>query len=613
VEREIKALQKINNPNVIRYYEHGTFTDQGFEYLFIIMEFADGQPLTNYVGTLDEDGAVRIIKSLVSTLDGIHLAGIIHRDLKPANIMMRADGSPVVLDFGLALLIDYSRITPSGSPVGSYAYMSPEQVTSSHDITPVSDYFSVGVIFYELLTGEIPYDAANLPALIEQIKNRYPPMPSDANPAISANTEAVILKLLEKQEYNRYQSVKDVIAALDNATPPQPKKLDLSIKHIIRSLHNEGSVVLEGIRLGFIDSVEFPANFLEKYANTAKKYANSGARFVVDPATTRLTYSAFSKTQGVVKLPYSSGSDVDPLQRKNFDSITDLQKFVKEVLEYQVLAGVTELAAPYFFAKDPSDPWFTINLHLLKEAIAYRDGKYKNLPIWGGICMNIEGWHDNDIKDAILTKYTRVAPDGFLVNGDPVGRSSNLPQLYHYADLLVKLQSANQIPVVSCRTNGGLGMILLAAGVAGISSGVSALDSFSESILSDSSEGYASGPRYYIPELLSMISLEKGIPTKLRDIEASSQGRELKCPCEFCESVYSKNLIPQANIKMHFLLRKHQQINELKSVPPKDRMNWVKEKLDRAIAYEKILRAEGIKLAGDFGHLQVWKQLAEKF
>lgn len=610
LDREMKAIQKISHPNVVKFHDFGTFKENEFEYFYIVMDFVDGQPLTNFVGTVQEAKCIEIINSILDTLDTVHKEGIIHRDLKPANIIINQKGVPIILDFGLAKLIDYSSITQTGERVGTFFYMSPEQVTDSKNIDNRSDYFSIGVIFYQMLTGVLPYDATNLPALIDQIKNQYPKNPSELNRSITNQTENVILKLLEKTPYKRFQTVDAIKNALKSKPEERPKKLDLSIRHFTRLLHTEKGIFEDSLKEGLIERVIFPANFFKFYHLTVKVLRGSKIPFTTDPATNRLTYTAFSKTSGVQELPYSSGSEVTPIQKKDFHSISQVQSYVKKVIEYQIDNGVTELAAPFFFAKNSTDDWFNINLKLLKESIDYRDQYHKSLPLWAGICMNVDNWHDDDEKNMILNHYVKANPDGFFVYGDPICGQSNLTQLFHYTDLLKKLQKSSSTPVVACRVN-GLGLILLSLGISGISSGIASLDNFREAILSDTQEGYAADPRYYISELLSMISLKKKVTTKLTDIAKSSIGAALQCHCTYCNGLTSGQLT-QHNLKLHFLLRRKQEIEEIKSVSEPERLSFIETKIDKALEYARTLSKEGIEVA-DLSHLKTWKALILQF
>ncbi len=610
LDREIKAIQKISHPNVVKLYEYGTFKDKEFEYFYIIMDLIEGKTLIDYIGVVEEDRCVEIIKSILNTLDTVHKNGILHRDLKPDNVKVNHEGTPIILDFGLAKLIDYSSITQTGERVGTYYYMSPEQITDSKNINALSDYFAVGVIFYQLLTGVLPYNATNLPALIDQIKNRYPKNPSELNSNISNQIENVVLKLLEKEPYKRFQTVNDIIEALSAEPEERERKLDLSIRNYIRLLHTEKTVFEKALENKLVDRIIFPANFFKFYHLTVKILRESQISFTTDPATNRLVYSAFSKTKGVLELPYSSGSEVMPIQKKDFHSISQVQEYIKKVIDYQIKNGVTELAAPFFFAKNSNDDWFNINLKLLKEAIDYRDEYHEEMPIWGGICMNVENWHDDEEKTRILNYYVKTAPDGFFVYGDPIGSQSNLTQLYHYSDLLLKLQTNASVPVISCRIN-GLGLILLCLGLSGICSGIGSLDSFRESILSDTQDGYSADPRYYIPELLGMISLKKRVTTKLMDIANSSVGSELNCNCPYCGGIDS-GTISQQNIKLHFLHRRKEEIEEIVSLDANNRLTFIESKVKKALEYRKILSQEKVDI-GNFSYLNTWLDLIRQF
>ena len=224
--------------------------------------------------------------------------------------------------------------------------------------------------------------------------------------------------------------------------------------------------------------------------------------------------------------------------------------------------------------------------------------------------MNVDNWHDDEEKNKILNYYVRTNPDGYFVYGDPICNQTNLTQLFHYVDLLMKLQESSSVPVVACRVN-GLGLILLSLGISGISSGISSLDNFKESILSDTQEGYSADPRYYIPELLSFVTLKKSVTTKLTDINKSSIGANLHCNCKYCSSIPSGSLT-QRNMKLHFLFRRKAEIAEIMSLKEEDRILFIKDKVDKAIDYVKSLSKEGVDI-GDFSHLNTWRSLIQQF
>lgn len=607
LDSEIKAIQKVQHPNVVKLHEHGTFTENAFEYVYIVMDLVEGVTLTSSVGNVDEATAIALAKSILQTIHSVHEDGVIHRDLKPENIMVKPDGTPVILDLGLAKLVDYTSITQTGERLGTYYYMSPEQITDSKNIDERSDYFAIGIILYQLVTGVLPYDATNLPALVDQIKNVYPKNPTQLNPALSNNFENVLLKMLEKDPYRRYQTTQDIINALESKPLVSKRKLDLSPRFYLRLNHNDKSLIQDAHKEGIIDKVIYPASYFKKNHLTVEVLRKlPGITFATDPATNRLSYSSFSKTKGILELPYSSGSPVNPLSPDDFSSLTQVQDFVKAVLDYQIANGVNELCAPFFYAKTPSDPWYEINIKLLRESIAYRNSNKIDLPVWASICMNVDGWYDKKEKDRILNDYSRIEADGYMVYGDPIGKASNLTQLYHYSDLLLTLQDSSKAPVVASRVN-GIGMILIAFGLSGISAGAASLDSFRQEILSDKSEGYTNDPRYYIPELLSMISLPKGTDTKIKAIQGTSLATQLKCSCKFCASINSGSVV-HSDVKKHYLYRRDQELKELIKLNEDERKVYIQQRVEDAISYENTLKREGVKL-GDLSELTTLRDL----
>ncbi len=610
LDAEIKAIQKVQHQNVVKLHEHGTYVQNAFEYVYLVMDLVEGKTLTNSIGNVDEAAAVKLTKLILQTISGVHSDGVIHRDLKPENIMIKPDGTPVILDLGLAKLVDYTSITQTGERLGTYYYMSPEQITDSKHIDERSDYFAMGVILYQLVTGVLPYDATNLPALVDQIKNAYPKNPTQLNSTLSNEFENVLLKMLEKDPYRRYQSAQDIINALESKPPATRRKLDLSQRFYLRMNHNDKTLAQEAYKEGIVSRIIYPASYFARNHLTVDALKKlSGLAFATDPATNRLSYSSFSKTKGILDLPYSSGSAVRPTAPDDFSSLTQVQDFVKKVLDYQATNGVNELCAPFFYAKTPNDPWYEINIKLLRESIAYRNGNYGQLPLWAGICMNVDGWYDKKEKDRILNDYSRIDADGYMVYGDPVGKSSNLTQLYHYTDLLLTLQEASKAPVVASRVN-GVGLILIAFGLNGISAGAASLDSFREEILSDKSEGYTNDPRYYIPELLSMISLPKGTDTKIKAIQGTSIASQLKCDCKFCASINSGTVV-HSDVKKHYLYRRAKELEEITNLDDKGRKAYITKRINDAISYENTLKRESVKL-GDLSELTALRDLVNE-
>ena len=216
--REVETARRINHPGIVRIIDAGT-TD-GIDYL--TMEFLRGRPLDDVLRDDDppsERRLAEIIRDLARALNRAHDEGVIHRDLKPANIIIRDDnGKPVVTDFGLAKdLLDDTVLSRSGTVIGTPRYLSPEQVMALHDkIGPTTDIYALGVILYEGLVGDRPFDADSVETLYQMIEDDPPIPPRDIDAKVSAELEFVCLKAMEKEQSDRYACGEDMAADLDS-------------------------------------------------------------------------------------------------------------------------------------------------------------------------------------------------------------------------------------------------------------------------------------------------------------------------------------------------------------------------------------------------------------
>src|SRR5262245_9635251 len=210
-EREARAVAALNHPHVCQLY------DVGPDYL--VMEFVEGAPIR------PGDTPQRIIELALQITDGLvaaHAAGVVHRDLKPANILVTRSGDVKLLDFGLATV---AVAQEGGSPsqpraasdhattAAAVAYMRPEQARGE-PVDARTDLWSLGVVLYELASGERPFEGATAPVIFEALLNRTPAPLRDRNPRIPAEFERIVLRLLEKDRETRYQSAADLRADL---------------------------------------------------------------------------------------------------------------------------------------------------------------------------------------------------------------------------------------------------------------------------------------------------------------------------------------------------------------------------------------------------------------
>ena len=207
--REARILTELTHPNIVRVLDIGE--EQGRP--FIAMELLDGLGLADHLRAhpdLPLSRRIDLIEQLYAGLDAAHAQGTVHRDVKPANLIVQADGRLKIFDFGLARLHE-STLTANGAVVGSPGYMSPEQVEGRR-VDQRSDIFSAAAVGYLILSGRAPFEARNLPLVLDAVLNEPPAALSNAEaPAPLAH---VLLKALEKLPEARYQSCAELLVDL---------------------------------------------------------------------------------------------------------------------------------------------------------------------------------------------------------------------------------------------------------------------------------------------------------------------------------------------------------------------------------------------------------------
>jgi eukaryotic-like serine/threonine-protein kinase len=210
--REAESAAGLQHPNIVSVFDRGEF--EGTYY--IAMQYIEGPTLKELIDRgLSPEEAVALIRQVLEAARFAHRHGIVHRDLKPQNVIVDGEGKAVVTDFGIARA-GVSEITQTGSVMGTPHYLSPEQA-QGFDVTAVSDLYSIGVILYEALTGRVPFEADSAVAVAMKQVSQTPQRPSSINHRVTPALDAVVMRALEKDPGQRFQSADAFIAALDAA------------------------------------------------------------------------------------------------------------------------------------------------------------------------------------------------------------------------------------------------------------------------------------------------------------------------------------------------------------------------------------------------------------
>ena len=212
--REAQEAAKMAHPTIVRIFDAGeeTITDENgaeVQLPFIIMEFVDGRLLKDMIadGPIEQVEAVRIVSQVLTALEYSHRAGVVHRDVKPGNIMVTPSGQVKVMDFGIARAVSDSSasIAETSTIVGTAQYFSPEQARGEA-VDARTDLYSTGIVLFEMLTGRAPFTGDNPVAVAYQHVNQQPLPPSAINPRVSPALDAVVLRAMAKDRFERFQT-----------------------------------------------------------------------------------------------------------------------------------------------------------------------------------------------------------------------------------------------------------------------------------------------------------------------------------------------------------------------------------------------------------------------
>ncbi|HBM99318.1 MAG TPA: Stk1 family PASTA domain-containing Ser/Thr kinase [Ruminococcus sp.] len=212
-KNESKAIAMLSHPNIVKVYD----VSFGDMIQYIVMEYIDGITLKEYIdmqGVIEWKDALHLTTQILKALQHAHECGIVHRDIKPQNIMLLQDGTIKVTDFGIARFSDKSTRTMTEQAIGSVHYIAPEQARG--EVTDgKTDIYSVGVMFYEMLTGKLPFDSDSAVTIALMQLQSTPKMPREVNPAIPIGLEQITMRAMEKQQSDRYSSAAEMLSDIE--------------------------------------------------------------------------------------------------------------------------------------------------------------------------------------------------------------------------------------------------------------------------------------------------------------------------------------------------------------------------------------------------------------
>jgi serine/threonine protein kinase len=218
--REARLMASFHNEHLVPIYDAGQYQADYETRYYIVMPFMEGGTLRTRIrqSPLSLDEACRALKDIADALDYIHQQGIVHRDIKASNVLLDAQGKYYLSDFGIARIsTDATQLTITGNVLGTVDYIAPELFVDNHKADARSDLYSLGVLLFEMVTGQLPFSAENQLAVVSMHMNKQPPSPGSISEAISPQVERVIFKALEKRPEQRYSSATELADAFCRA------------------------------------------------------------------------------------------------------------------------------------------------------------------------------------------------------------------------------------------------------------------------------------------------------------------------------------------------------------------------------------------------------------
>lgn len=611
VERELAAMQRVRHPGVVRFRSFGTHSQDSVTYRWIEMDFVAGHTLGSALNggqVFSPAEAIALLRRLVEAAAAIWEEGTAHRDLSPGNIMLTNNDLPVIVDLGMARHVDDETLTLLPTP-GTPGWMSPEQVSA----TPThgdwrSDQFVLGAIGYALLTQVAPFYAPSIMDRWLAPAVQTPRSIRAIDPDIPNSVADVIERMIRKQPHRRYLQVRELLADLERAasalvgTEPQVERnpgFFVNIGQIKNWAEDDFLSILRPV--GTVIDIQAGAR-VEEFVDAARA---ASSRAIVDPATPFARSPLEFRSAGYKKLPYGEWPTLT-----GFADETARAAWCGPVWEAECAEIPDIVIGPYFYAGAGEMSWIQESLACARTFSEFASEAEDAPIVWAGLLIHSEWLADDHARDQLLTELTGQSLNGLYLlvhtSQPSFGPLADSAVLRGFRDLFEVMQDANIPVVVGKRASSGL--LLLALGADGWSSGVSANLMNSAPHPEAPQDGGPSLDRVYVPKLMTLVTvstytLMRRTKPELVELETDQAAALL------AQNPDLENLTTTQRVLLlrHNLIAQRSRVVELSAMPAGQRISKMREWVKEAMSAFSELPPHRIGSEGS-GFLTAWER-----
>ena len=596
-EREEAALKEVNSPNVVTYRGTGEVICEGVAHRFLEMDFVEGEQLQ---ATLDSQwvltDVVKVARGLIDGAAAIWMAGLAHRDLNPKNILLRPDGTPVIVDLGIARHLDLETVTTLPTP-GTPGWMAPEQVGDDPQHGDWrSDQFVIGLVIYRLATGINPFRANSRYERWKAPAEQTLRPPRAINPELPTPLNELIVQMTARQPFERFLRADALKLAVQRSVEAVEAGEEVSIERPVEF------GLAQGFRKNFADDnfySQLKANLIvldarcmneDKTRELVKKARNADSAVVIDPVNYFDRSPADARHSGYRELPYGDGERL-----VGFSDDAVRRSYVDAIVEYQRRFDVSAVVAPYFFAAADETQWLEESLGMAAFAADSLREDGEDAEVWAAGAVSASLLRSSKL-DTFLNLLTATPPSVFyllVATAQPVNAPLSDLELLEGMRKVIDTCNRAGIKVIFGRRYSE-GLLLSALGASGFTVGHSGThQNMHPPPEQAEDEGGGQGHDWcYVPRLLNSLSL----PRRAALHGAATDLFELDNP--FGQAVFADNparselgqdTTAHRELARHNFVALRQQAAELRSTSPAQRVSLMRQWVEDAqAAYSRL-------------------------